>query len=69
MVEFIKENFIIFTILASAATQLWSAAKLVAKNEALIKDLTEFRKDFAKHLDNYNRLAQEVSYLRGREGV
>lgn len=69
MADFLKENYLILTILGALATQLWSAAKLVARNEATIAELNEFKKDFNRHLERFNELAEEVSYLKGRASV
>ena len=57
----------------SAVTQIYSAAKIIAKNEYTIKELQKFRNDYDRHIEDYNELTKSVSFLigtcRGRHGV
>lgn len=69
MLQFLKENATAIVLLSSAVTQIYSAAKIIAKNEHTVAELKKFRSDYDEHVKNYNSLARDVAFLQGKDAI
>lgn len=59
----------VFILLAAVIAQLYSAFKVINKSDNTSRDLENFRKDYAEHIQDYNNLARDVAFIKGSLGV
>jgi hypothetical protein len=65
----LKETATVIALLLGILAQLFVAAKTIYAGERVIKDLSDFKQSYEKHLEDYYELVSRVSFIEGRMNV
>lgn len=65
MLQFIRENGTLVTLVGTILVQVFMAGKLIQRIDTLMKDMLELKNRFQVHLVDYEDVARKVAYLEG----